>query len=229
MMFNLGYPLAVLSLVWGTRAGPVGRLTPERRPLLGAVGRPLGAAPSAVSPIPRLTSERLTQLQNLLQALHHVPQPVQDAAKGYTDTVTPDLNVPGLPPISGSSFLRYRVVNWGTMATHSPAVAAAFTQAHLAPHDYLPVLTAVISAGLDLQILGVLKGDLADTSIAIVEDTATVLEKNIEFAHRHLALIRTIRKSYADYVTQVNAPGAPTAPSGQGTPSNGTLMPLPPL
>jgi hypothetical protein len=227
-MFNLCYPLAALSLVVGTRAGPVG-LTPTRRPLLGAVGRDRGTAPSAASPMPRLTIELLTQLQHLEQALTHLPQTVHQSATAFTDTVTLDLHVPGIPAMDDSAALRFAVVNWGTVATHAPPVAAAFTQAHLSPHDYLPLLTAVFSANVAIQVLGALDPDgSADTTVTLVTDTATVLAKNAEFAHLHQALMNTVMESVGESVTPVIPAGVQSINGNPGAVPAGNASVVPP-
>jgi hypothetical protein len=227
-MFRLCYPLAALSLVFGTRARP-GEGTRERRPILVAAGRDTGAPPSAASPMPRLTIELVTQLQNLAQALHHLPQAVQDSAKASMDTITPDLNVPGIPPMGGSTALQLAVVNWGTVAIHSPPVAAAFTQAHLSPHDYLPLLTAVASANVAIQVLGALDPDgSADTTVTLVTDTATVLAKNAEFAHMHQALMKILVQSVGEFVTPVIPAGAQSINGNPGAVPTGNPPVVPP-
>ena len=223
------FPLAAISLIFGMRLGP-SRLDPPPSsstvPVSTMVGRDTGATPPAAAPLPRLTDELLTQLQTLGQALHHLPQTVQDSAKGSLDSVTPDLDIAGLPPMPTNGW-RFSGVNWGTVATHSSAVAAAFTQAHLLPQDYLRLQTAVISADLALKILGSLnQSALADTTFPIVMDTTTMLEKNVEFMHMHQALRKTLMKNFNLFWKPIIPPGAQIMNGNTPLPPGSMIVPI---
>jgi len=101
-----------------------------------------------------------------------------------------------------------QVVDWGTAAHHIPVVAAAFTKAHMPPRDYLGLQKAVNSAEIAIQLLldKIDASRLADTTKPLVSDTTTVAEKNIEFVHRHQALMATIDQDFAS--DTVSTPGA---------------------
>jgi hypothetical protein len=222
------FPLAAVSLIFGTRLGP-SRLDPPPPsltvPVSTAVGRDTGAAPTMAASLPRLTNELLTQLQTLGQALHHLPKTVQDSAKGSLETITPDMEIAGIPPMSNG--MRFSVVNWGNAATHSPAVAAAFTQAHLLPQDYLRLQTAVISADLALRLLGGFNPSaLADTTFPIVMDTTTVPEKNVEFLHTHQALRKTLVESFNGFWKPIIPPGTKFI-NPDDLPPGATMIPVP--
>jgi hypothetical protein len=202
----LPYPMAVLALGLSPQAPPSGIGLPRASaaPISGGqrVGRDTGTTADTTLATPRLTSEGLARLHTLAGLLHHLPTAVQDSARTIEADLIPDLHVPEIPPSKttfGGQVPTIAVVDWGTAAHHFPVVAAAFTNAHLPPRDYLGLQLAVQSAELaiDLMIDSSNASRLADITKPLVSDTTTVAEKNIEFAHRHQALMATIDHDFA--------------------------------
>jgi hypothetical protein len=222
MMFYVRSPLAAIALMLGAHARPVRPLPLPGSSSAMPVNTVLSTDTGGESaPLPRLTNALLTQLETLGQAVHHLSPAVQDSAKAFMASITPDIQVPGMPPVGGVQGFN-PVINWGAFAAHSQPVAAAFARAHLAPRVYLPLLRAMFSAYITLRILGAFKAEaLADTSLAIVPDTTTVVEKNVEFAHLHQALMKTVASTF-----QQDLQPPPGTPGDNGTPPSGLGIPL---
>jgi hypothetical protein len=214
MLSFLTCPLAVLALGLSPQAPPSG-IGPHRAnaaPISGGqrIGRDTGTTADTTVAMPRLTSEVLARLHTLAGLLHHLPTAVQDSARTFERDVIPDLNIPGIPPTltqMGGQVIMMQLVDWGTAAHHMPVVAAAFTNAHLPPRDYLGFQQAVFSAEFAIQLLDSIAASRhADTTTTLVSDTTTVAEKNIAFVHRHQALMATVDQDFAS--DTVSTPGA---------------------
>ena len=152
----------------------------------------------------RLTPALLTQVTQVLAEIRRHPTQVTAAEHDSTYVAHFFMHVgefAGLPADPTKPGDSATVFDWGAVAARNPAVAAAFTHAHLAPARYLPVLRALTNAEATDTLQLALEGMLDDP--VLPADSTTLVWRNVAFLRTHRpaidALGIAISKSTFEY------------------------------